>query len=91
MPMLQGPLPSAQSWKNVAMFELRFSPLVTSNSGCVTSRGLTSLHLCMVYKGLWCLQSVRKEHLQSLFCREAKHLDLKYPEDRYTKFRSRIF
>ena len=45
--MLQGPLPSAQSWKNLAMFELRFSPLFTSNSGCVISRGLTSLHLCM--------------------------------------------
>ena len=47
MPMLQGPLPSAQSWKNLAMFELRCSPLVTSNSGCVISRGLTSLHLCI--------------------------------------------
>ena len=45
--MLQGPLPSAQSWKNLAMFELRCSPLVTSNSGCVISRGLTSLHLCI--------------------------------------------
>ena len=175
--MLQGPLPSAQSWKNLAMFELRCSPLVTSNSGCVISRGLTSLHLCMekamaphsftlawkipwmeepdglqsmgslrvghnwatslsligegngnplqcsclenprdggawwaaiygvtqswtrlkrlssnmVYKELWCLQSVRQEHLQGLFCRETKHLDLKYPEGRHVTFKSSIF